>query len=312
VPQPAKTDVVLVGAGIMSATLGALLRRLDWTVVRRLDGLLQGDYRTLLRGIGVDLRDLREYEPGDDLRHLDWNVTARTGIPHVRQYAEDRELSAWLLLDRSASMGFGPQQRTKHRVVVELTATLAQLLARSGNRVGAVLYTDGIQRVIPPRQGRNQVLRITHELLLDPGASSRTTDLRELLRATVGLARTRSLVVVLSDFVSLPGWEQPLALLAQRHDVVAIQLTDPAEHELPQAGIIALADAETGEQVLVDTGDPVFRARLAELSGLQQQRLRETVTRTGIALHTVSTREDLVLALLGIARRRLAQRRAAR
>jgi uncharacterized protein (DUF58 family) len=287
----------------------ALLRRLEWTVVRRLDGRLQGDYRTILRGIGVDLRDLREYEPGDDLRHIDWNVTARTDIPHVRQYAEDRELTAWLLLDRSASMGFGAEDRPKHDVVLELTTVLAHLLARGGNRVGAVLFSDGLEQVIPPRQGRTQVLRIGHALLADPTPTSRPTDLRELLRAAVGLARTRSLVVVISDFVSQPGWEQPLSLLAQRHDVVAVQVLDPIEHELPDSGLLAVADAETGDQVLVDTSDPVFRARLAELAAAQQQRLAETVGRAGLMLHTVSTRDDLVVALLRISARRVAAAR---
>lgn len=287
----------------------ALLRRLEWTVVRRLDGRLQGDYRTILRGIGVDLRDLREYEPGDDLRHIDWNVTARTDIPHVRQYAEDRELTAWLLLDRSASMGFGAEDRPKHDVVLELTTVLAHLLARGGNRVGAVLFSDGLEQVIPPRQGRTQVLRIGHALLADPTPTSRPTDLRELLRAAVGLARTRSLVVVISDFVSQPGWEQPLSLLAQRHDVVAVQVLDPVEHELPDSGMLAVADAETGDQVLVDTSDPVFRARLAELAAAQQQRLAETVGRAGLMLHTVSTRDDLVVALLRISARRVAAAR---
>ena len=136
-----------------------LLRRLEWTVVRRLDGRLQGDYRTILRGTGVDIRDLREYEPGDDVRHIDWNVTARTDVPFVREYTEDRELPAWLLLDRSASMAFGPTDRPKHVVLLELATTLALVLARGGNRVGAVLYGDGVDRTVPPRQGRDQVLR---------------------------------------------------------------------------------------------------------------------------------------------------------
>ncbi len=286
-----------------------LLRRLEWTVLRRLDGRLQGDYRTLFRGVGIDLRDLREYEPGDDLRHIDWNVTARTDVPHVRQFEQDREVTAWLLLDRSASMGFGPADRPKHTVVLELATLLAHVLARGGNRVGAVLFSDGLERVIPPRHGRSQVLRIVHELLADPAPTSSPTDLRELLRATVGLARQRSLVLVVSDFVSQPGWEAPLALLAQRHDVVAVQVVDPAEHDLPDIGLIAVQDSETGEQVLVDTSDPAFRRRLAELAAEQRTRLDEAVRRTGILLHTVGTDEDLGAALLRISRLRAAGRR---
>ena len=286
-----------------------LLRRLEWSVVRRLDGRLQGDYRTIFRGTGVDFRDLREYEPGDDLRHIDWNVTARTDVPFVRQYTEDRELTAWLLLDRSASMGFGPTDRPKHAVLHELATTLALVLARSGNRVGAVLYGNGVERTVPPRQGRDQVLRIASELLAGPPTPGPPTDQGSRLRAALGSARDRSPSVIVSDFVTTPGWERPLGLLAQRHDVVAVQLVDPREYDLPEAGLMALTDPETGEQVLVDTGDAEFRSRLAELAQLRQKQLERVVAHAGIALHPVSTDEDLVGALLRMARLRAKWRR---
>ena len=214
-------------------TAERLLRRLEWRVVRRLDGRLQGDYRTLFRGTGVDFTDLREYEPGDDLRHIDWNVTARMDTPYVREYVEDREVTAWLLLDRSASMGFGPVDRQKSLVLAEIATTIAHILARGGNRIGAALF-DGSIETIPPGQGRNQVLRISQALLRPPpGVRSKdTTDLSRLLRAALGLARRRSLLVIVSDFITQPGWEQPLSLLARRHDVVAILVVDPRESEL--------------------------------------------------------------------------------
>ena len=278
-----------------------LLRRLEWQVLRRLDGRLQGDYRTLLRGEGVDLRDLREYEPGDDLRHLDWNVTARTDVPHIRTYAEDRELTAWLVLDRSSSMGFGRAARPKRRAATDLLTTLALVLARGGNRVGAVLFGDGVEVTIPPRHGRAQVLAIARALLADPPPSHVPTDLGPVLRAVAGMARHRSLVFVVSDFVTRPGWERSLTLLARRHEVVAVQVVDAAEGDLPDAGLVAIEDAETGQQVLVDTGDPVFRKRLRELTIARQQRLVETVARVGIPLHVVSTDEDLVAALVRMA-----------
>ena len=290
-----------------------LLRRLEWTVVRPLDGRLQGDYRTLFRGVGMDLHDLREYEPGDDPRHIDWNVTARTDVPFVRVFAEDREVTAWLLLDRSASMGFGPRGRTKHDVLAELATTLAHVLVRGGNRVGAMLSTAGVERTIPPRQGRVQVLRIAREVLgvLGPaGAAAREpTDLARLLGPAAGLAVQRSVVVVISDFVSRPGWERPLALLARRHDVVAIHLADRREHDIPDAGVIALEDPETGDHVLVDTGDPAFRARLRELTADRDARLRASVGEAGIPLHTVWTDDDLVSALVKIAQQRARWRR---
>src|SRR3954453_20820918 len=187
-----------------------LLRRLEWRVIRRLDGRLQGDYRTMFRGTGIDVADLREYQPGDDLRHVDWNVTARMDTPYVREYLEDREVTGWLLLDRSASMAFGPVERRKHVVLTEVAATVAQLLTRGGNRIGAVLFDTTVQETIPPRGGRPQVLRILSRLMREPAPAAgkaRITDLNVPLRAALGIVRRRSLIVVVSDFLSEPGWE---------------------------------------------------------------------------------------------------------
>ena len=316
------------------ATLNAerLLRRLEWRVVRRLDGRLQGDYRTLFRGSGVDFTDLREYEPGDDLRHIDWNVTARMDTPFVREYVEDREVTAWLLLDRSASMGFGPVDRQKSLVLAEIATTIAHILVRGGNRVGAAMYDGGIS-TIPPGHGRNQVLRISQALLAPASDSGwgpasgpatptkrstkgstkapgrATTDLGALLRAALGLARRRSVLVVVSDFISQPGWERPMALLARRHDVVAIQVVDPRESELPAVGMVYVEDAETGEQIFVDTDDPVFRRRLQEVSAERQEELVTTARRAGTEIHRVSTDDDLVRALARISELRKRRRR---
>ena len=157
------------------ATAEGILRRLEWRVIRRLDGLLQGDYRTLFHGVGIDLADLRDYEPGDDIRHIDWNVTARMDTPYVRTFLEDREMTAWLLLDRSPSMGFGPTDRPKEAVLIELATTLARLLTRGGNRVGAILFNNTVERTIPPLGGRRQVLRLTHHLLR-PAVGDGTSD----------------------------------------------------------------------------------------------------------------------------------------
>jgi uncharacterized protein (DUF58 family) len=178
-----------------------VLRRLEWRVLR-----LQGDFRTVFRGTGVDVADLREYQFGDDLRHVDWNVTARTDVAHVREYLEDREVTAWLLLDCSASMDFGPVQRRKHVVLTEVAATVAQLLSRGGNRVGAVLFDAAVRETIPPASGRNQVLRILSRLLRPAdGSGPATTDLAAVLRAALGILRRRSLVVMVSGFLSEPA-----------------------------------------------------------------------------------------------------------
>ena len=287
----------------------SLLRRLQWRVVRRLDGRLQGDYRTLFRGSGLDFTDLREYEAGDDLRHIDWNVTARMDTPYVREYVEDREVTAWLLLDRSASMSFGPVDRQKSLVTAEVATTLAYLLARGGNRIGALLLDDGV-RTIPPGSGRNQVLRISRALLEPPRepADRTTTDLGVLLHVGLGVARRRSLVVVVSDFISQPGWERPLSLLTRRHDVVALQVADPRESDLPSVGMVYVEDAETGEQIFVDTSDPVFRERLAAAAGERQEELVATARRAGTDLHRVATDDDLVRSLARISELRRRRR----
>ncbi|HEY6793120.1 MAG TPA: DUF58 domain-containing protein [Kineosporiaceae bacterium] len=311
-----------------------VLRRLEWRVIRRLDGRLQGDYRSLFRGPGVDVADLREYQPGDDLRHIDWNVTARMDTPFVREYLEDREVTAWLLLDRSPSMGVGPIDRRKHVVVAEIAATVAQVLTRGGNRVGAVLFDADLEQTVPPGHGRTQVLRIL-SLLLDPPPAAgpdpvpagrrprlrrrdparpaagprRTTDLSVPLRAAAGIARRRSLVVIVSDFISEPGWERPLALLARRHDVVALQVQDRREFELPAAGMVFVEDAETGEQIFVDTADPGFQQRLRAVAEERQAVLAETASSAGADLFTVTTDEDLVRALARVADLRKRRRR---
>src|SRR4051794_2347907 len=281
-------------------TADRVLRRLEWHVIRRLDGRLQGNYRTLLRGHGTDFRDVREYEVGDDVRHVDWNVTARMDEMFVRQYTEDRELTAWLLLDHSASMSFGPTHRTKERVLSEVAATIAQLLVRTGNRIGAIVYDNDVVRTIPPRQGRPQVLRLLDELLRPAGGGGMVTDLRKLLDTAARQIRRRSLVVIVSDFISEPGWERSLLRLTERHEVVAVRLVDPREFELPDAGLLVVQDAETGEQLLVDSSDPEFRRRLRDAGAAREEAVRQAARRAGVHLHLVSTDDDLVTAMVRI------------
>ena len=278
-----------------------LLQRLEWTVIRRLDGLLQGDWRTLLRGTGVDLADLREYQPHDDVRHIDWNVTARLATPHVRVYNEDRDMTAWFLLDLSPSVDFGPPGQAKRDMLAGFVGVLARLLQRHGNRVGAVLHEGhaGMGRVLPARGGRRQVLQLLHMLACAPSVPGFTappgiTDLQRLLNQAQGLLRRRSAVFVLSDFLSTPGWDKPLGRLAQRHDVVAVRLLDPLELELPDLGLLMLRDAETGEQLLVDTHDSGFRQRFAGIAAQREARLRETLARAGVDALELTPDDDLL------------------
>jgi uncharacterized protein (DUF58 family) len=280
----------------------SLLRRLEWTVLRRLDGLLQGDYRTLLRGTGMDLADLREYQHHDDVRHIDWNVTARLQLPHVRVFTEDREMNAWFLLDLSPSMDFGSGDQRKRQVSSEFVAVLARILTRHGNRVGAMLYGSGVDAVIPARGGRQHVLQLLHTLQARPeqpdNKNSGPTRLNELLDSAANLVRRRSTIFVLSDFISEAGWEKPLGMLAQRHEVVAVRLLDPLELDLPDLGLIPIRDAETGEQLLVDTHDAGFRKRFARIAAQREAQLRESLTRAGVDALELSTDGDLVSALL--------------
>ena len=277
----------------------ALLRRLEWTVIRRLDGLLQGDYRTLMRGAGLDLADLREYQHHDDVRHIDWNVTARLQQPYVRQFTEDRELAAWFLLDLSASVDFGSGERAKRGVAREFVGVLARLLTRHGNRVGALLYGTEVDTVIPARAGRLHVLHLLQRMAQRPAeAPPGATQLRDLLIAGQRIVKRRSTVFVVSDFISPPGWEQALAELSRRHDVTAVRLYDPLEMELPDLGLVTLRDAETGEQLLVDTQDEGFRARFAAAAKAREDELLGALAGAGVDTLELATDDDLLDAIL--------------
>lgn len=296
-----------------------ILRRIEWQVIRKLDGQLQGDYRSLFYGYGVDFADLREYQPGDDIRYIDWNVTARMDSPYVRQYMEDREVTAWFLVDLSPSMDFGTVQADKRKLLVDLVGTLARLLTRHGNRVGAVFYNgvtaghDGhrVERIIPARSGRNHVLWLINDLLKQPRLpQAPLTDLKAMLEGGLYSIKRRSLVFVISDFISAPGWERTLRLLSQHHEVIAVRLQDPTEVELPDVGPIWMEDSETGEQLYVDTHDPRFRAAFAELVRARAETLKTAFDRASVEPWTLSTGEDLVRAILRYAAIRKQRRRA--
>src|SRR5918997_5378107 len=287
-----------------------ILQRLDWQVIRRLDGLLQGDYRSLFHGPGVDFASLREYQPGDDVRYIDWNVTARMDTPYVRQYVEDRQITAWFLLDLSPSMDFGTLQSLKRSVLIDFVTTLARLLTRHGNRVGAMFYGSRVERTIPARGGRNQVLRIVNDLLKQPRLpKSPFTDLTPLLQSGLHAIKGRSLIFIISDFISAPGWERALSLLNQRHDVLAIRLWDPREVELQDIGRIIMEDAETGEQLYVDTHDKKFRQRFFEAARQREALLKEGFKRAGVDALALSTEEDLVRAIVRFATLRQQRRK---
>jgi uncharacterized protein (DUF58 family) len=294
------------------ATPERVLLRLDWNVIRRLDGLLQGDYRSLFYGFGVDFADLREYQPEDDIRYIDWNVTARMDTPYVRQYHEDREVTAWFLLDMSPSVDFGTLQTRveKRTMLVDFVTVLARLLTRHGNRVGAMMFGSKIQHTIPARGGRVQVLRLVNDMLKQPRLNHvPATNLKSFLDGALNSIKRRSLVFIISDFISEPGWEKPLSLMAQRHEVLAVRLYDPREKNLPDVGMVVMEDAETGEQMFVDTHDKKFRQRFASAAQKREMEMNAAFKHAGVDVLALSTEDDLVRQIVRFAKQREQVRR---
>lgn len=278
----------------------ALLRRLEWKLIKRLEGLLMGEHQSAFRGQGLDLMDLREYRYHDDVRHIDWNVTARLQIPHVRQYLEEREITAWFLLDISPSIDFESVSVSKRTVETEFATLICRLLTGKGNRAGAILFGARIERVIPAAGGRAQLLRIL-EALTHTMAGPGPTNLEQVLDEAGRLIRRRSLVFVISDFISAPGWEKPLGRLAARHEVIAVRLDDPLEVRLPDLGMATFQDSETGEQFFVDTHDKGLRARFAALADAREAQLRAAFEGAGVDALALSTEDDITDAVLRFA-----------
>lgn len=295
------------------------LQRLEWTVLKRLDGQLQGDYRSLFRGTGLVLADLREYQVHDDVRHIDWNVTARMQTPYVREHQEDREIAAWFVLDLSASVAFGSGSTSKRELACSIVTVLSKLLSQHGNRVGLMLFTGqpSAHCVVPARSGRRHLLHIAHQMLRAAPAHTQavqTSPLGPWLVQAQSVLKRRSAVFVVSDFISPTGWEKPLAQLARRHEVVAVRLRDPLEMAWPDTtGMLLVQDAESGEQLLVDGNDAAFRQRFAQHAQDREAALLDSLAQAGVDCLELNTDEALDQALLRFAqlRKRASQLSAA-
>ncbi|HLW60938.1 MAG TPA: DUF58 domain-containing protein [bacterium] len=277
-----------------------ILRRLEFKVVRRLDGYLFGDYTGVFYGPSLDLAEVRQYQPGDEVRRIDWNVTARMNQIFVRQYREEKELTAWLLVDLSPSMDFGTVQQFKRQVAVDFAGVAAYIISRHGDKVGAIGFPGRRgQLFVPPRTGRLQALRIVHALSSEPTVSGGgRTDLSVVLHQLGRVVRRRSLLFLISDFHSLVGWEGTLAELSKRHDVVAVRVEDPRERELPDVGGVYLQDPETGQQVWVDTSDRNVRDAYRQLVATRDAELAQMMRRAAVDLLSLSTGTSLVDPLL--------------
>ncbi len=302
---------VPVPAGGRGAT-EQLLRRLELTVTRRLDGILQGDYQGLLPGPGTEAGEARAYQPGDDVRLMDWNVTARTGEAHVRMPIADRELETWVVADLSASLDFGTASCEKRDLAVAAVAAVGHLTARVGNRFGAVLVHRHGVATIPARPGRDHLLALLHRVASMPRADGGgATNLAGALEACRRVARRRGMVVVVSDFVGVSDWERPLRALAGRHDVVAVEVLDPRELELPDVGLLRLVDPETGGHLEVQTGDRRLRERYREAAAHQRQETAMSLRGSGADHLVLRTDRDWLFDLVGFVGRRRLRRRAA-
>ncbi len=272
----------------------AVLRRLELTVTRRLDGLLQGDYLGLLPGPGSEAGESREYRPGDDVRRMDWPVTARTTVPHVRETVADRELETWVLVDLSASLDFGTAECEKRDLAIAGLAAVTHLTVRGGNRVGAVVVTGEQVIRVPAAGGRVAAQTLMRRVIRTPRAApGEPTDLAAAIGLLARPPRRRGMAVVVSDFLADPAtWERPLKSLGGRHEVLAIEVLDPRELELPSVGVLTLVDPETGEMLEVQTGKRAVRERYAAAALAQRQAVARALRRCGAAHLQLRTDRD--------------------
>jgi uncharacterized protein (DUF58 family) len=308
-----------------------LLRRARWPVLRRLGFHPGGDERSSLRGTGLEYSDVREYQAGDDPRTIEWNITARSDRPYVRESLPDRGLDAWLLIDVSRSLDWGTARCLKRQLALELSTVVGQLLIGRGNRVGALLFDERVRSIIPPSAGRTALLQLIARLSraadsqefpspsgggLDSqfpspsggGQGGGLTDLGRALKEAGRLIRRPSLIVILSDFMAPGGWQQPLNTLALRHEVIAAWITDPREREIPDVGVVTFEDPESGRQILVDTRSAPLRARFQEAANAQRATIRADLLRARTAVAELSTAAEVVPQLVAFIKQREAER----
>jgi uncharacterized protein (DUF58 family) len=287
----------------------AVLRQLRWPVARRLGIHAWGDERSRLTGPGIEYADVREYQWGEDARLIDWNLTARSDRPFVRESHPDRGIDVWLVVDTSRSLDWGTALSLKRETASELVAAAALLLSRHGNRVGAIVFDTELRRVLAPRAGRAGRLALLAALDggAGPGRAGRT-DLAGILVRAGGLIRRRALVLLVSDFLVDAGWQRPLHALAQRHEVVAARISDPREGEIPDVGVVVLEDPETGAQLEIDTSSRSLRERYRAAAAEQRARLLADIRRAGASTLEVTTAEPLLPQLVTNLGRRQSRR----
>jgi uncharacterized protein (DUF58 family) len=292
------------------------MRRARWPVLRRLGFHPGGDEQSRMRGVGIEYSDVREYQAGDDPRAIEWNITARSDRPFVRESLPDRGLDAWMLIDVTRSLDWGTARCLKRQLGVEFAATVGQLLVARGNRVGAMFFDDRVRSIVPPLTGRTALLRLIAQTeraqFSSPagggGQGGGSTDLRRALTEAARLIRRPSLVIVITDFMTADGWQRPMTSLSIRHEVIATWVTDPREREIPDVGVVTFEDPETGQQILVDTHDPRLRSRFQGAADAQWETIRADLLRARASIAELTTASELVPQLVRFIKQREAQR----
>ena len=275
---------------------------------RLIDDQLSGDYHSTFKGQGVEFDEVRPYEAGDDVRSIDWNVTAKTGIPYIKRYSEERELTILFMVDVSGSQGYGSRGRSKMELAAEVTALLALTAIRNQDKIGLVLFSDRIVKYIPPRKGRDSVMRLVREVLASEDEAQGGTDIEGALKFLNGVQKRKAVVFLVSDFLIDKSYEKLLRATARRHDLVCVPVSDPAESELPDVGLVELEDPETGELVLVDTSSKSVRGTFAAKAAQEREDLRTFFLKTGIDTLNVQTDRPYINEVRGLFKRRARKR----
>ena len=278
---------------------------------RLIDDQLAGDYHSTFKGQGVEFDEVRPYMFGDDVRTIDWNVTARTGAPYIKRFSEERELTVLFMVDVSGSQCYGSVRRSKMELAAEVTALLALTAIRNQDKIGLVLFSDRIVKYIPPRKGRDSVMRLVREVLAAEDEARGGTDIAEALRFLSGVQKRRAVVFLVSDFITGSGeasFERLLRAAARWHDVICVPVSDPAESELPDGGLVELEDPETGELRLVDTASPKVRRSFAAAAEAEKEELRRFFLKTGMDFMPISTDRPYIDAVRGLFKRRARKR----
>ena len=290
---------------MLTNELIATVRRIEITTRQLVEDGLAGEYHSVFKGRGMEFDEVRQYTPGDDVRTIDWNVTARTGEPYVKSYVEERELTVMLAVDVSRSGDFGTRNRFKRELAVELAAVMSIAATTNNDKVGLLLFTDRVELLVPPMKGRSHVLRMLRDLLAyEPVGTG--TDIRLALDTIYVILKRRSIVFLISDFLADPGsYRQAMLVTNRRHDVAAFDISDPLEREIADVGIIALEDTESGRQRLVDTGDRQWRRDFAERVARLDTEKSDVFAAAGVDRVRLTTERDYVAEVGGFFKNRL-------